>query len=144
LTKDILVQYCDLREEVKDLRRRIEKLEADIEKIEDERYVTDTVTGGYGGTQHYVIRGFPYPEYSRKKTRLYLNKAQLETAEQELLEMINTVEDYIQSISDSRIRRIIRYRFIDNLTWVQVAIKMGGKTTEESARKEFERYFYSE
>lgn len=144
MTKEILVQYCDLREEVKDLRRRIEKLEDGIKRIEAEGCVTDSVTGGSGGIQHFTIRGFPYPEYSRKKTRLYLNKAQLESAEQELLEMINTVEEYIQSIDDSRIRRIIRYRFIDNLTWVQVAIKMGGKTTEESARKEFERYFYAE
>jgi hypothetical protein len=37
-------------------------------------------------------------------------------------------------------RRIIRYRVIDGLTWYQVAQKMGGRTTDESARKEFDRY----
>lgn len=143
MTKDILVQYCDLREEAKDLRRRIEKLESDIERIEDEKCVSDSVTGGMGGTQHFMIRGFPYPEYSRKKTKIYLNKAQLETAEAEILELVNEVEEYIQSINDSRMRRIIRYRFIDDMTWPQVAMNVGGKrTTDESVRKEFERFFY--
>jgi hypothetical protein len=144
LTKEILVQYCDLREEAKDIRRRIDKLNSELQKIEDERYVTDSVTGGSGGIQHFMIQGFPYPEYSRKKTRLYLNKAQLETAEQELLELTGSVEEYIQSIPDSRIRRILRHRFIDNMTWVQVSINMGGKSTEESVRKEFERFFNTE
>lgn len=140
LTKDILVQYSDLTEEVKDLRRRIQKLNDQIKKIEQEGTVKDCVKGGYGGIQHYNIEGIPYPEYSRKKTSLYLYKAQLENAELELLEKTNEVEEYIQSIPDSRIRRILRHRFIDNLTWYQVAIRMGGKTTEESVRKEFERF----
>lgn len=140
LTKDILAQYCDLKEEVKDLRRRIDNKQAELDKIEDEGTVTDSVKGGYGGIQHFKISGFPYPEYSRKKTALYLYKAQLENAELELLELTNEVEDYIQSLNDSRIRRIIRYRFIDSLTWRQVATRMGGRATEESVRKEFERF----
>jgi hypothetical protein len=141
LTKDILVQYCDLREEVKDIRRRVEKYENEIQRIEDERYVADSVTGGYGGIQHYTIKGFPYPDYSRKKTRLYLNKAQLENAEPELLDMTNQVEEYIQSIDDSRIRRILRYRYIDDMPWNEVAMNMGGKkTTADSVRMEHNRY----
>lgn len=140
MTKEILIQYCDLKEEVKDLRRRIEKLETEIERIEAERYVTDSVKGGYGGIQHYTIKGFPYPEYSRKKTRLYLNKAQLENEELELLEMISSVEEYIQSIEDSRMRKILRLRYIDNMTWHHVAQNMGGRTTADSVRMEHNRY----
>ena len=127
-------------EEVKDLRKRIDNIERQIDKIETEGNVIDSVKGGYGGIQHFKIEGFPDPEYSKKKTRLYLNKAQLESAELELLELTNQVEDYIQSIDNSRMRRIIRYRVIDGLTWYQVAQKMGGRTTDESARKEFDRY----
>lgn len=124
MTKDILAQYCDLKEEVKDLRRRIANKQAELDKIEDEGTVTDSVKGGYGGTQHFKISGFPYPEYSRKKTALYLYRAQLENAELELLELTNEVEDYIQSLTDSRIRRILRFRFIDDLRWFQVAQQM--------------------
>lgn len=140
LTKDILAQYCDLREEIKDLRRRIINKQRELDKMEEEGAVTDSVKGGLGGEQHYKITGFPYPEYSRKKTALYLYKAQLENAELELLELTNEVEDYIQSIDDSRMRRIIRYRFIDDLRWYQVAQRMGGRTTEESVKKEFQRF----
>jgi hypothetical protein len=37
-------------------------------------------------------------------------------------------------------RRIIRYRFIDKLSWNAVADKMGGNSTGESVRKIFERF----
>ena len=141
MTKDILIQYADLREEVKDLRRRIEKLEEQIQNIEDERYVTDSVTGGLGGIEHFMIRGFPYPEYSRKKTLLYSRKASLEALEYELLESINLAEEFINSLDDARMRRLLQYRYIDDLTWIQVAHKMGGKHTAESCRKSIERFF---
>lgn len=140
MTKHILSQYCDLQEEVKDLRRRIKKLETQIQKIEDGGNVIDSVTGGYGGTQHFKIEGFPYPEYSKKKTSLYLYKAQLEMSETELTETLTKVEEYIQTIKSSRIRNIIRYRFIDSLTWRDVSAKMGYRCTEESVRKEYERF----
>ncbi len=140
-TKDILVQYCDLREEVKDLRRRIEKLEHEIQRIEDERYVADSVKGGYGGIQHYTIKGFPYPEYSRKKTLFYSRKASLEALEFELLETVNAAEEFINSLTDARMRRLLQYRYIDDLTWIQVAHKMGKSHTEDSCKKAVERFF---
>lgn len=144
MTKNILVQYNDLVEEVKDLKKRIHKLKEQINKLENQGCVKDSVKGGYGGIQTYKIEGFPYPEYSRKKTALYLYKAQLENAELELLEMTNKVEDYIQSIDSSRIRRIIRYKLIDGLSWVQVAFRIGGRCTSESVRKEFERFMVNQ
>ena len=141
MTKEILIQYCDLKEEVKDIRKRIDKLEHDLKRIEDERCVSDSVKGGLGGIQHFTITGFPYPEYSRKKTLLYSRKASLEALEFELLESVNTVEEFINSLTDARIRRLLQYRFIDDLTWIQVAHKMGGKHTEEGCRKAVERFF---
>jgi hypothetical protein len=140
LTKDILIQYCDLREEVKDLRKRIGNLEKDIKRMEQEGSVTDSVKGGEGGIRHFKITGFPYPEYSRKKTRLYLNKAQLENAELELLEVLGETEEYIQSIGDSRIRRIIRSRYVDDMSWLKVAQNMGGQATADSVRMEHNRF----
>lgn len=144
MTKDILVQYSDLTKEIRDLRTRIQKLSEQINSMQQSGSVKDTVKGGYGGIQTYKIEGFPYRDYSRKKTALYLYKAQLENAELELLELTNKVEEYIQSIENSRIRRIIRYRLIDGLSWVQVAFKMGGRCTSESVRKELERFIASQ
>lgn len=140
LTKDILAQYCDLKEEVKDLRRRIANKQTELDKMDEEGAVMDSVKGGYGGIQHFKISGFPYPEYSRKETALYLYKAQLKNAELELLELTNEVEDYIQSINNSRIRRIIRYVFMDDLTYIQTAHRMGGRATADSIRMELNRF----
>lgn len=39
-----------------------------------------------------------------------------------------------------RMQRIIRYRYLEKLTWEQVAVRMGGRATENSVKKEFERY----
>ena len=40
----------------------------------------------------------------------------------------------------SRMQRIIRYRYLEGLAWKQVAARMGRKATENSVKKEFERF----
>ena len=40
-----------------------------------------------------------------------------------------------------RMQRIIKYKIFEEMTWQQVADRMGRKTTEESVRKEFKRFF---
>lgn len=140
ISKEILIQYSDLQEEVKEVRERIERTERQIAKIEEDGKVIDTVSGGNGGIQHFKIEGFPYPEYSRKKTLLYARKATLASLELELMEMLNQVEEFIASVDDSRMRRIITLRFIDNLSWNKVADRIGGNNTEDSVKKAFYRF----
>ena len=139
VSKEILIQYSDLQQECKEVREKIEKLERQIEKIESDGAVVDKVYGGDGGFQSFKIEGFPYPEYSRKKTLLYARKATLSELEIELLETLNQVEEFIASIKDSHIRRIVNLRVIDGLSWNEVARRIGGNT-EDSVRKAFERF----
>lgn len=140
ISKEILIQYSDLQEEVKEVRERIDKTEKQIAKIEDGGNVIDSVSGGDGGIQHFKIEGFPYPEYSRKKTLLYARKATLASLEMELMESLNQVEEFIASVDNSRMRRIITLRVIDNLSWLKVAERVGGKSTADSVRMEFNRF----
>lgn len=140
ISKEILIQYSDLQEEVKEVRERIDKTEKQIAKLEEDGNVVDSVSGGNGGTQHFKIEGFPYPEYSRKKTLLYARKATLASLEMELMETLNQVEKFIASVDDSRIRRIITLRFIDNMSWLKVSERIGGKSTADSVRMEFNRF----
>ena len=139
ISKEILIQYSDLQQECKEVREKIEKLERQIAKIEEDGAVIDKVRGGDGGLQSFKIEGFPYPEYSRKKTLLYARKATLSELEMELLETLNEVEEFIASISDSHIRRIVNLRVIDGLSWNEVARKIGGNT-EDSVKKAFYRF----
>lgn len=140
VSKEILVQYADLQQECKEVREKIEKLEKQIDKIESEGNVIDKVTGGLGGLQSFKIEGFPYPEYSRKKTLLYARKATLSELEMELLETLNEVEEFIASVKDSHIRRIISLRIVDGLSWNKVADRIGGGNTEGSVKMAFQRY----
>ena len=49
MDKNVLIQYCDMKEEIKDLRRRITETEKQIFRIAEEGTVKDTVSGGMGG-----------------------------------------------------------------------------------------------
>ena len=49
------------------------------------------------------------------------------------------VEAWLNTISP-RMQRIIRYRVFEDMTWAQVAMKMGRKATADSVRMEFERF----
>lgn len=140
VSKEILVQYADLQQECKEVREKIEKLEKQIDKIESEGNVIDKVTGGLGGLQSFKIEGFPYPEYSRKKTLLYARKATLSELEMKLLEALNEVEEFIAGVKDSHVRRIISLRVVDGLSWNKVADRIGGGNTEGSVKMAFQRY----
>lgn len=139
VTREVLTQYSDLQEEIKEVRQKIERLEKDIDRIEQGEMVIDSVTGGDGGKQHFKIEGIPYPEYGRKKTLLYARKATLQLLEDDLLEKTNEVERFIASVNDSRMRRIINLRFLENKTWIQIAHIIGGNT-ESSVKMAFQRF----
>lgn len=154
VTKEILTQYSDLLKEKDEVRNKIEyledripKLEEKIKKIEDGEVVKDKVRGGLGGLQSFTVEGTPTEEYQKRRTellskKLMLNqrKSILEILEFEIVEKISDVEEFISSIDDSRMRRIINLKFIENLTWQQVANRIGGGNTESSIKMSFHRF----
>lgn len=146
--KNVLIQYTDMIEEVKDIRKRILQTEKQISRIEEEGTVKDTVSGGMGGIQHFVVEGMPVPELSRKRLLLNKRKAMLIEKENELLELMNQAEEYINSIEKSELRIMFRLYYIDNLTWVQVAHRLNSifpkrriAYTEDSCRMKNKRFF---
>ena len=154
VTKHILDQYSDLRKEIEEVQEKIDKLNVEIPKIEKRIHeiengekVKDKVRGGDGGNQSFNIEGIPIKEYEQKKTALYSKKllliqrkTTLELLKLEIEQKKNDVEEYIASIDDSRMRRIVNMRFIDNLSWNQVADRIGGGNTEGSVKMAFQRF----
>lgn len=154
VSKEILAQYNDLVEEIKETRQKIDKLADEISKlqkrisdIESGEKVKDKVRGGEGGLQNFTIEGCPLPEYEKIKSRLMMKKlllsqrqSTLELLEFDLLGKTNEVEQFLTTITDSRMRRIINLRFIDGLSWNSVADKIGGGNTEDSIRMAFNRF----
>ena len=146
IDKSILTQLCSHKKELSDLRRRKEDNDREIERLEDKGVVvSDSVTCGKKGKKPLGtkrITGFPMPEYEKRLRykRVYSNmlERQITRLDKEIME----AEKYIESIPDSRIRRICRYRCLDDsLSWGQIARKMGYPHTTESCRKTFETLF---
>lgn len=147
LSKDILIQYSDMKEEIKDLHRRIEQLKRELYKMEEDGTVKDTVTGGLGGTQHFVVEGLPAPALRRKALQIKARKEKAAKMEGELLELVCQVDDYINGMPTSELRIMFRFYYIDNLSWPQVAMRMNNMFprrriayTDKSCQKKHERF----
>lgn len=151
LEKSVLIQYCDMQAEIKELRRLVRMTEERLEKIEKEGAVSDVVSGGMGGIQHFTVEGFPIPEHAKVKQLLISRRQRLRMKEEELLELTNRTEEYIESIKKSEIRIMFRMYYIEGLTWNQVAHQMNemfSRTkriyTENSCRMKRNRFFEEE
>lgn len=127
MTKEELVQYCDLREEIKKLEERIDK----IQKQSD--LVADVVQNGYKG--HAVVRGIDYT----RKHKLDKLEAVLQERHDMALQMQTDIETYINTIPQSNIRQIFEHRYIDNMNWLQIMHAMGYEA-ESTARMKHGKY----
>ena len=151
MEKSILIQYCDLLEESKDIRKRIDKVKKEINDIEKEGAVFDTVRGGDGGIQRFRIKGFPHPQYDKKKRILRQHERKLEEYDEKIWETTLRAEEYIESVEKSEMRSILRLYIIDNLTAREVADRMNSmypkrriKYTDENIKKRIQRFFEKE
>lgn len=150
MEKQVLEQYYHLREEIRDLRKRIDQGEKYLREMEEEGYqVSDSVKGTRkdGTIGSIRITGFPLPEYERVKTMTKKRIAKLRIMEDDLLEVMNQVDDFINAIPQSDLRQIFRLYYLDDMTWLQVATNMNRrfpkkriKYTEDSCRKRHDRY----
>ena len=148
-SKDILVQYYEMREEIKDLRDRIDRDQRRLERMREEGIVSDTVRGTRkdGTIGPIKITGFPVPEYEAVEAMLKKRIAKLGILEDELQEAVSAVDDYIAAIPKSDLRQMFRLYYLDDLTWRQVANNMNArfpkrriKYTEDSCRKRHDRF----
>lgn len=140
MEKNVLKQYISLKKEMEDINIRIQKLQAKLKAINEAGNVKDAVKGGAGGLQTFHVEGFPVAEEDETKYLLQKNIRILEERKAKAAELVVKVESYINTIDDSRMRRMITYRYIDNMSWQMVADKMGRGYTENSCKKQMERF----
>lgn len=140
--KKLLNEYNSLKEEKKDIETSLLRIQKQLKRLEEKGYkVKDVVKGGTGGIQIFQIEGFPYPEYTKVKTKSLLQQQKLSIKIDKIDKVLNQIDNYINSIESSEIRRIITYRHINNMTWQQVSNKMGEYYTADGCRKLLDRYF---
>lgn len=145
MDKNILVQYCDMKKEIKDIRARIRKLD---KFLENPPVVSDTVRGSRkdGTIGPIKVTGIPQPAYARKIKLRGRYRQILEKKEEELLELACQAEEYIQMIPKSELRIMFRLYYIDGCNYLGVARRMSSmfpkrRYTEESVRKKVTRFF---
>lgn len=149
MDKNILIEYADMKEEIKDLRRRTEQNKKELSRLNGQ-IVMDSVSCGKKGKKPLgtvKITGRPVTAISRKESLLNKRICRLEELEEELLELTIQVDEYIETIEKSELRIIFRLYYIDDLTWYQVALRMNQnfpkrkvKYTEDNCRMRHNRF----
>lgn len=140
MDKSILRQLADVRNEIRGLEQTIVSVQKKIDALEQDKAYAIVVGSREDLTIGPIkVRGHP-KEYEEKIGELQKRKTLMEEKRIELLQMESMTEEYIQSINDSGLRQILRYRYIENLSWQQVAAQMRWKYSAESCRKKVERF----
>lgn len=138
ISKKDLKQIDSLRKEIAYIQNKIKKLDEKPTKI-----VQDSVSASsreFPYTRHTAkIEGFETPKNRNKY------KKQLRNTQYKLEKALNHLEYELNKIDDSELRMIIRYRYEDNLNYVQIAHRMNDRDvkihTEDSIRMKIKRFF---
>ena len=137
MDKQILKDYIDACELVKETEEDIQALEVKKKQVE-----------------HICVKGsnpeFPYQEqhFSAEGTAFsWADDASLRdelkalAERKRLAEQIRARAQQEINRAPARIQRIIRFRYIKNMSWEKVADRMGRGSTGDSVRMELDRFF---
>ena len=137
MDKGVLGQYMDACALIKETERDIRSLERKKKTV-----LSDSV-GGSNPEFPYERRTFriegtamAYPDDARLRRDYEILDRQRQRAEALKAE----VEEWMLGLP-MRTQRIVRMRVFRKKTWAQVAHSLGGKSTPDGVRKEFERIF---
>ncbi len=126
MTRRELSQLYYLRREINSDRERLAKLEATATSASPSN-------GGGRGSGTPTDRTSLAVEIASLKSLIY---DKICREEKELLRLMN----YISGVEDSLTRQILTARFVDNLSWTAVAIRVGGGNTATTVRQRCNRF----
>ncbi len=126
-----LSQFYHITREIADLRRRIRELEL---KAQPGAARMSGMPGGGGVADP---TGDLAAELAEARARLSDELRQRRSERARL-------EWYIRGVPDAYIRRIMRFRYVDGLSWQAVAFRMGGRNTASGVRMAVFRYVEKE
>lgn len=136
MEQGIISQYTSLKRECEEIQQSIGRLE------DRKRDLLKCITANPGHC-HLVPE---YVEADIAETEYLINKniGILHNRKKRVDELIIAIEEYIDCVDDSRIRRMISLKYIEGKTWYQVAQAMGRYYTQDSCKKQVHRYLRSE
>ena len=128
VTKDELSQLYWLNKEIAMWQQKLDRLEN--QSLVKGQQITGMPSGGSRTMSKVEDRALKLEEI-REKIQELRDRAMREEAR--LLE-------YIKGIDDGFVRQIIQYRFMEQMSWKEVARSMGGDNTSEGVRKALQRF----
>ena len=137
MDKEILKQYIDACEQVKEAKADILRLKKNRKKIVQDRVSGSAHEFPYTA-KSFHIEGLSYP--------VVKDPDELDRREAILRERLRRAEEIKQQVElwmltiPQRMQRIIRYKIFEDMTWTEVANRMGRNATELSVKKEFQRF----
>lgn len=137
MTKKELSQLRYLNKEIEMLKQQI----ADLEHKMETEIVSDVVSGSNPEwpyeRRRFHVEGIDIKGYEKRLRRL---KRKLGRRLEELMELREQLEEYIATIPDSLVRQIFALRYINGLSWKQIAAHIGGGNTADSVRMMHNRF----
>ena len=136
MDKSILNDYIDACELIRETERDIKRL-----KNKKSTIIQTNVSGSNPNfpyePRHFRIQGTTFSY--REDSQLRMEEKLLEERKANAEKIKTGVETWMNTIP-IRMQRIIRYRIFENMTWEQVAARLGRKATGDSVRMELERF----
>ena len=128
---------------LKELNKEIIVLQKQMNNIHVEaNMVSDTVTGSspfFPFCEHTIkITGVDVEAYERKISRL---KREQQKRIDELLDKVKEIKDFISSEPDSEMRAILECRYVDCMTWEEIAGVL--HMCERTVRRKYQRWWES-
>lgn len=136
MDKNILQEYIDACELVKETEKEICKLNQKKKTV-----VQTNVKGSMNKfpyiEQHFKVQGTAFTIKDDSSLRyeellLVQRKAKAEHVKLQVEEWMLTIP--------ARMQRIVKYRYLEGMSWEQVAVKMGRKATADSVRMELSNF----
>lgn len=128
MTVKELKQYRSLKGEIQDIEDEIKELKSNM--------IVDVVKSSYSEfpfTEHSVsVQGCDKSDFN--KIRILHKK------KQEKQVQVDCIEQFIDNIQDSQLRRVFKLKYIKDYSWAEVARCIGGNNTRDSVRKMSRRF----
>ena len=136
--KKLLTQYNNIRVEIKELEVRIDKVQNKSIQVEHDNVKGSNPYFPYE-SKNFSIEGYNFEEADRKQERIIRLNKLLCRRKTSCEDLKVHIEEFISEIPDSLTRRVFQYRYIDELNWQAIAMRMG-KVYESYPRKIHDRY----
>ena len=136
MTRDFLDKIENMNKELEDIEKRLEKIEN-----KEHMVIKDNVQGSstsYPYIKHNcIIEGVEIPKNRNLKNKY---RKMIKNKKYSLEKLRLQLEYELNYIKDPEIRKIIRLKYNDNRTWLQIMFDMG-YSSESKARMKLERFF---